>query len=136
MDRIEELIRRLETALPDYTWDRDALDMERGDKYGAVELSGIAATLWADDQPVERAWTIQIWMAMEGSGLESVETVEAVLEAFDSEVAPIVWDMPQRGYYQDIGKLLWNWRVTLYGPPVTEDAEPDPAPDSSGTEGG
>jgi len=134
-DRIDELISRLEAAFPGYTFDRDALEIGGDEDTGAVEVTGIEDVQMADGKPVGITWGIDIWMAGESSGLEMIQTMEDVLNAYDDEVATILWRMPKRNYLVDIGRVAWQWHLTLYGDPGAEvetEEETDPETEGDG----
>ncbi len=119
-DRIDELKSRLETAFPGFAFDRDALEIGGDEDTGAVEVTGIEGIQTADGKPVGITWGIDIWMATESSGLEMIQTMEDVLNAYDDEVATILWRLPKRSYLVDIGRVAWQWHVTMYGDPGAE----------------
>lgn len=115
-DAVDRLIDTLETAFPEIRWDRDALDTGAEEETGAVELSGEARTDWADGHPVDTIYKADIWICVNGSGLEQIPRMVDALLQFDDEVCMISWSQPERSYAYDIEKAVWRWVVHFWGP--------------------
>ena len=110
-DPIDALIARLNeaTAESGLVFERDALDIERPEDWGAVEMTGTRDE-WADGKIIDRTWILDIWAGVSDRGTEWLAAVENVLRAYGDR---LWYRLQDRGYLHDVKKVLWNWRVEL-----------------------
>lgn len=121
-DRIDELLRRLETALPDVSWDRDAVSEDAGENTGAVELGGAVRTFWADGEMIGQALRIDIWLCVRDSGPDYLDAVQTVLTGMaDKYDGEFTWAFAGRGYSPNIDNVVWQWRCESDGLEAEED---------------
>lgn len=122
MDRIDELLEKLEAALPEVTWDRDAVSEDAGVNTGAVELSG-ARSFHADDRTLEQILRIDVWLCVKDSGADYLDTVQTVLAGMaDKYDGGFAWSFTGRGYSPNIDNVVWQWRCESDGLDTEEGA--------------
>lgn len=116
MDRIGEMLEKLEQALPEVAWDRDAVSEDAAVNTGAVELGPAVRTIWADGKMIGQVLRIDVWLCVRDSGPEYLEIVQAVLEEmaekYDGEFG---WAFAGRGYSPNIDDVVWQWRCESDG---------------------
>lgn len=127
-DRIDDLIDALNDGVDGITFDRDVLDTNRPDDWGAVELTGEDDADWADGTMIDQALTADIWICVSDRGSWPKRSVQRVLKEFCPEIVA-GWRFVNRAYLYDLDKVMWHWTVSIDGPLAPE----DPA-DSSGDE--
>ena len=131
-DRIDDLIDALNDGVDGITFDRDVLDTNRPDDWGAVELTGDDDADWADGTMIDQALTADIWVCVSDRGSWPKRQVQAVLKEFCPELVA-GWRFVARAYLYDLDKVMWHWAVSIDGPlaedPEDEEAdEPDEEP--------
>ena len=130
-DLIDDLIDDLNDGVDGVTFDRDVLDTNRPDDWGAVELSGQDDAEWADGQMIDQILTAEVWVCLSDRGSGVKRQVQAVLKAFCAEIHA-GWRFVNRAYLYDLDKVMWRWTVTIDGPLAPAPAVP--ADSSDGTE--
>ena len=131
----DDIIDELLDALNDGTevvFDRDAMDVNRPEDWGAVELTGESGSDWADGGMTEQESEISVWLCCRQKDLTPKGQVQAVLHDF---CRPRVgrWRLQGRNWLPDLDRVLYEWKVYLCGPAVP-DTEPETEPDD-GEEG-
>lgn len=152
MDRIDQLIDCLNAGLAGgAVFDRDAVDVDRPDNWGAVELRAESETQWADDSPIDTISTCDVYLCVDDRESHWGADVVLALEAFD-ELAPCYWQQTGREYVPELDRILWKWQVRILVPLEIPDgeiqdgetdagngdagADPDADPDADGAAGG
>ena len=123
-DLIDQLIDQLNDGVPDVTFERDVLETDRPDDWGAVELTGEDDSEWADGTMTDQVLAVDVWVCVTGRGSRIKRKVQAVLRAFGTE-NDAGWKLMSRNYIYDLDKIVWRWRVTLWAP-LEEDEEEEP----------
>ena len=126
-DQIDLLIDALNDGVHGVTFDRDVLDTNRPEDWAAVELTGQDGGEWADGKMIDQTLTLDIWVCISGRGSRIRNEVQAVLEDF-ADAHEIGWLLISRNYLYDLNKVMWRWRVTMWGPIEIED-EPEEDPE-------
>lgn len=110
-DNIDGLINRLNaaTAADGLVFERDALDIERPEDWGAVELVNTRDE-YADGKIIDRTYVLDIWAAVSDRGSDWLAKIETVFNSYGDR---IWWRLKDRGYLHDVKKAAWNWRVEL-----------------------
>ena len=135
MDKIDVLIEKLNLAMDGaIEFDRDAVDADRPEEWGAVELRRDAEILWADGKPIDTQYLVNIYLSIEDRESDLLGRVNEALEACD-ELFPIVWHMADRVWLPDIERALWAWTVRIWGP-LAWDEETETAADAGTDETG
>lgn len=116
MDKIDILIDMLNAAIPQVPFDRDAVNVDRPDEWGAVELRGASGAQWADGHMIDQKFRIDILLCVEDLGAEWVSDVQDVLNAFDDQVDYLGYSLPERAYLQEIDRAAWRWQCAMFGP--------------------
>lgn len=135
-DRIDDLIDALNDGVDGITFDRDVLDTNRPDDWGAVELTGDDDADWADGTMIDQALTADIWICVSDRGSWPKRSVQRVLKEFCPEIVA-GWRFVNRAYLYDLDKVMWHWTVSIDGPLAPEDPEdeePAVPADSSGSD--
>ena len=135
-DRIDDLIDALNDGVDGITFDRDVLDTNRPDDWGAVELTGDDDADWADGTMIDQTVTADIWICVSDRGSWPKRSVQRVLKEFCPEIVA-GWRFVNRAYLYDLDKVMWHWTVSIDGPLAPEDPEdeePAVPADSSGDE--
>ena len=127
-DRIDDLIDALNDGVDGIIFDRDVLDTNRPDDWGAVELTGEDDADWADGTMIDQTLTADIWICVSDRGSWPKRSVQRVLKEFCPEIVA-GWRFVNRAYLYDLDKVMWHWTVSIDGPLAPEDTE-----DSSGDE--
>ena len=123
-DLIDELIDELNNGVSGVTFDRDALETDRPDNWGAVELTGEDGSDWADGRPIEQALTADIWVCVSERSSRVKRQVQRVLYNF-GQTHEIGWQLKSRNWLYDLDKALWRWIVTIWAPLDPEESEWD-----------
>ena len=126
-DLIDDLIDDLNDGVKGITFDRDVLETDRPDDWGAVELSGQEDGEWADGVMIDQVLTVEIWVCLSSRGSGVKRQVQKVLKDFCSGIHA-GWRFVNRAYLYDLDKVMWHWIVSIDGPLATEPAE-DPEDD-------
>lgn len=115
-DAVDTLIADLNQAMGDeLTFERDALDVERPDDWGAVEVVD-TVNEYADGHCIDQYFVLDIWAGVSDRGSGWLALIEGVLQD-----AGASYTLVQRAYLHDLKKVIWQWRATLDGtPPETE----------------
>ena len=134
-DLIDQLIDQLNDGVPDVTFERDVLETDRPEDWGAVELTGEDDSEWADGTMIDQVLAADIWVCVTGRGSRIKRKVQAVLRKFGAE-NDAGWKLISRNYIYDLDKVVWRWRVSLWAPLDEDDGEmdwPDPDPEEGGS---
>ena len=123
-DLIDQLIDQLNDGVPDVTFERDVLETDRPDDWGAVELTGEDDSEWADGTMTDQVLAVDVWVCISGKGSRIKRKVQAVLKSFCEEYDG-GWKLISRNYIYDLDKVVWRWRVSMWAP-LEEDEEEDP----------
>ena len=135
-DRIDDLIDALNDGVDGITFDRDVLDTNRPDDWGAVELTGDDDADWADGTMIDQTVIADIWICVSDRGSWPKRSVQRVLKEFCPEIVA-GWRFVNRAYLYDLDKVMWHWTVSIDGPLAPEDPEdeePAVPADSSGSD--
>lgn len=116
MDRVDQLIDILNRDVSGVVFDRDAIDVDRPEDWGAVELRPDAKQQWADGHLVGEAHRLDVYLCVSDREADWAEKVNSAFLAFDDEVDDIGWQLADRGYLPELDRILWRWSVTLFGP--------------------
>ena len=131
-DLIDQLIDDLNDGVNGVTFDRDVLDTDRPDDWGAVELSGDAYEEWADGVMVDQELSADIWVCVSERGSRVKRAVQAVLRQY-ARNHEAGWRFVRRAYLYDLDKVLWQWTVNIIGPLAADEEDEDETPsDDSG----
>lgn len=120
-DLIDTLIDQLNDGVESVTFDRDALETNRPDDWGAVELTGEGDSDWGDGNQVDQTLDIDIWVCISGKGSQIKRKVQKVLKAFCAEHDG-GWKLVSRNYIYDLDKVVWRWTVNVWAP-LADDEE-------------
>ena len=127
-DLIDDLIDDLNDGVSGITFDRDVLETDRPEDWGAVELTGQDDSEWADGQLIEQVLTADIWVCLSDRGSGVKRQVQSVLKAF-GRTHDIGWQLKSRNYLYDLEKVMWRWIVEIYAPLAADpEDEPDELP--------
>lgn len=114
-DQIDELIADLNDGVEGVTFDRDVLETDRPEDWGAVELSGQDDSEWADGTLIDQALTADVWVCLSDRGSRVKRQVQAVLTAYCGE-RQAGWRLVNRAWLYDLNKVMWHWSVSIDGP--------------------
>lgn len=120
-DTIDTLIARLNAATAEsgLVFEKDALDIERPEDWGAVELVNTKDE-WADGKIIDRTYVLDVWAAVSDRGSDWLGKVEQVY----LDYGDLIWyRLAERGYLHDVKKSLWRWRVEIDMSRTPEDEE-------------
>ena len=134
-DLIDRLIDQLNDGVPDVTFERDVLETDRPEDWGAGELTGEDDSGWADGTMIDQVLAADVWVCVTGRGSRIKRKVQAVLRKFGAE-NDAGWKLISRNYIYDLDKVVWRWRVSLWAPLDEDDGEmdwPDPDPEEGGS---
>lgn len=116
MDKIDAMIQRLNIAMDGrIEFDRDAVDTDRPEEWGAVALRKDQEILWADGRPIDTQYLADIYLSVSDRESEMIERVNDAMDFLDGEF-PIVWKLNDRVWLADIERALWIWNVRIWGP--------------------
>ena len=111
-DAVDALIEALNAATGGaLTFERDVLDVDRPEDWGAVELIQ-APSLYADGEACETIYTVDIWACVSDRSSDWKDTIEGVLAAQGDRMA---YRMKERYYLHNVKKVMWRWSGTLIG---------------------
>lgn len=113
-DLIDQLIDDLNDGVIGVTFDRDVLDTDRPDDWGAVELTG-AVEEWADGMMIDQETSVDVWVCVSEKGTRIKRQVQKVLNAF-AKAHDAGWKFVRRAYLYDLDKVMWQWTVSICGP--------------------
>ncbi len=125
-DLIDDLIDALNAGVSGITFERDVLETNRPEDWGAVEMVGQDGGEWADGRMIDQTVTADIWICLSDRGSTVREEVQKVLRVFADE-HPSSWRLVSRNYLYDLGKVMWRWTINIEEPLMMpgEDAEDD-----------
>ena len=126
-DLIDDLIDALNDSGAGVIFERDALDTDRPEDWGAVELTGQDESEYADGHLVDQVLTADVWVCLTGRGSQVKRAVQRALTAF-CETHDGGWALKARSYLYDLDKVMWRWQVFLFGP-LGEDEEDEDGQD-------
>ena len=109
IDLVDQLVTSLNT-LTGIEFARDAWENMAPENYGVVELTGQTDAVWADGHMVEQSYAAHITIYVTGGEDTWLKAVQDKLDEAD-----IPYRFPTRNYEYDIGKVSWQWDITLYG---------------------
>lgn len=125
-DLIDELIDEMNAGVDGITFERDVLETNRPDDWGAIELVGQDDGEWADGRMIDQTLTVDIWVCLSDRGSGVREAVQKVLRSFGNLYA-IHWRLVSRNYLYDLDKVIWRWTVNIEQP-IAEIPEDDELP--------
>ena len=125
-DLIDDLIDALNAGVSGITFERDVLETNRPEDWGAVEMVGQDGGEWADGHMIDQTVTADIWICLSDRGSTVREEVQKVLRVFADE-HPSSWRLVSRNYLYDLGKVMWRWTINIEEPlmPIEEDDADD-----------
>ena len=128
-DLIDQLIDDLNdgTESCGLIFERDVLDTDRPEDWGAVELTGDDDADWADGTMIDQAVIADIWICVSDRGSWPKRSVQRVLKEFCPEIVA-GWRFVNRAYLYDLDKVMWHWTVSIDGPLADEPEVPEDAP--------
>lgn len=122
-DAIDDLIAALNDAVGDVlTFERDVLDVERPEDWGAVELVD-TVNEYADGRIIDQMYIVDIWASVSDRSSQWLREIESVLASFGDKLR---YSLTERAYLHDLKKVMWRWRGELWSlaaEPVPEDDE-------------
>ncbi len=125
-DAIDDLIAALNAAMGDaLTFERDVLDVDRREDWGAVELTNVINE-YADGRIIDQVYLIDIWAGVSDRESGWLQRIEAVLAGYGDRLS---YTLHERAYLHDLKKVLWRWKGELWslaGEPVIPEPEEDP----------
>lgn len=122
-DMIDALIDALNAGVEDIQFDRDILETNRPEAWGAVEMGGEEASDWADGSMVDQVVAIDIWVCAQEHGSRIRRAVQKVLRGWALSIPDAGWKFAGRQYVYELDKVLWRWTVLL--PVAVADEEAD-----------
>lgn len=121
-DAIDLLIEQLNAATGGYlTFERDVLDTDRPEDWGAVELTGTRDE-YADGQIIDQALLLDVWAGVSDRGSDWLRLIEDVLRRCCA-----FYRLHERAYLHDLHKVIWRWKVELMMPGADPDQREAPA---------
>ena len=133
-DAIDDLIAALNEAVGDVlTFERDVLDVERPEDWGAVELVDVVNE-YADGKIIDQMYIVDIWASVSDRSSQWLREIESVLASFGDQLR---YSLTERAYLHDLKKVMWRWRGelwTLAAAPAPETPAEDPDEDLDPTE--
>lgn len=121
-DLVDLLIDDLNDGVPGVTFERDALETNRPEDWGAVELTGQDEAEWADGHLIDQGLTIDVWVCVSDRSTSVKRRVQPVLDAFCGKWH-IGWKLVSRNYIYDLDKVIWRWAISVEGPLIREEEE-------------
>lgn len=110
-DAIDDLVAALNAATGGaLTFERDVLDVDRPEDWGAVELTGTSDE-WADGQIIDQCLRLDIWAAVGSRSVTWKRVIETVLRGYGDR---LVYRFRERGYLHDLHKVLWRWEAWIW----------------------
>ena len=126
-DLVDALIDDLNDGVTDVTFERDVLETNRPEDWGAVELTGQDEAEWADGILIDQSLVIDIWACVSDRGSGIKRKVQTVLQAFCA-TWQTGWKMVSRNYIYDLDKVIWRWQVSIEGPLTYPEEEEEELP--------
>lgn len=126
-DAIDDLIAALNDAVGDLvTFERDVLDVERPEDWGAVELVD-TVNEYADGKIIDQMYIVDIWASVSDRSSQWLREIEQVLAGFGDKLR---YSLAERAYLHDLKKVMWRWRGELWtldaaAAPETPAEDPD-----------
>ena len=110
-DAIDGLIAALNavTVPRGLAFERDVLDVDRPEDWGAVEMTG-TENEWADGEIIDQVYKLDIWASVSDRSAEWKAVIEDVLR--EQKTA---YRLKERAYLHDLNKVLWRWEAQLWG---------------------
>ena len=109
-DAIDSLIADLNQATDGViTFERDVLDVDRPEDWGAVELTGTRSE-YADGHPIDTTYLLDVWAAVGDRSHEWLRIIEDVFAGYGMR---ITYRLHERAYLHDVKKILWRWKLEL-----------------------
>lgn len=109
-DAIDALIEALNAETgAELSFERDVLDVDRPEDWGAVELVNVH-NLRADDRIVSQHYRFEIWACVSDRASEWLHRIEGVL---DDQGDLLSYQLKERGYLHNLKKVLWHWTGTM-----------------------
>ena len=127
-DIVDELIDDLNDGVESIQFERDVLETDRPEDWGAVEVTGQGNADWGDGNMTDQEITADVWVCLSGHGSKVKRDVQRVLKAFGGG-HDIGWKLVNRAYLYDLNKVMWHWQVTLVGPLADDDEDPEEDPE-------
>ena len=110
-DAIDDLIAALNDAVGDVvTFERDVLDVERPEDWGAVELVDVVNE-YADGKIIDQMYIVDIWASVSDRSSQWLREIESVLASFGDKLR---YSLTERAYLHDLKKVMWRWRGELW----------------------
>ena len=111
-DAIDGLIADLNavTVPEGLAFERDVLDVDRPEDWGAVEMTGVDNE-YADGKIIDQVYQLDIWAAVSDRSSEWLQRIEAVLAGRGDKLQ---YRLHERAYLHDLHKVLWRWKATLW----------------------
>lgn len=135
-DAVDALIEALNAETQgELTFERDALDIDRPEDWGAVEIVGAPYMDWADGHLIEQYYEIDLWICVHDRAAWWRNRIQGVLARFAQD-HELTYGLAERGYLHNLGKVMWRWKLglsDLADEPETdtdEDEEPDDTDDT------
>lgn len=132
-DLVDQLIDDLNDGVSGVTFDRDVLDTNRPDDWGAAELNGQNGGDWADGGMIDQTLGVDVWVCESNRGSGTKRAVQEVLRAYCA-AHDGAWRFVKRAYLYDLDKVLWHWTVDVCGPLAEDEEEPDDEDEPDDTE--
>lgn len=121
-DAIDALISALNAATGgSLTFERDVLDTDRPEDWGAVEMTG-TENEWADGRIIDQALLVDIWAAVSDRGSDWLRVIEGVLKS-----SCLHYRLNDRAYLHDVHKVLWRWKASIGLPASDPETREEPA---------
>lgn len=123
-DAIDTLIADLNAATGGaLTFERDVLDTDRPEDWGAVELTG-TENEYADGKIIDQVLLLDIWASVSDRGSDWLRVIEGVLGGYGDLLR---YRLTERAYLHDLNKVLWRWKAELWAAPADPDEREAPA---------
>jgi hypothetical protein len=125
-DAIDLLIERLNAATEGkITFERDVLDVNRPEDWGAVEMTGPAYE-YADGKVIDQYYPVDVWASVSDRSSKWLRVIEGAMAGLG-----ISYTLVQRSYLHDLNKVMWRWQAQLWSldpadyPEAESDGETD-----------
>lgn len=104
---------------------RDAWVEKAPDNYGVVELQGEPTQMWADGHLTDSMWRVIVTMFVDDDDDSYAAQINTLLEELEADGKVDLTHTCSRAFDYDLGKVRWQWQVTISGELIRE--EPTPA---------
>ena len=122
-DAIDTLIADLNAATGGaLTFERDVLDTDRPEDWGAVELTG-TENEYADGKIIDQVLLLDIWASVSDRGSDWLRKIEGVLGSYGDLLR---YKLTERAYLHDLNKVLWRWKAEMWAAPADPDEREAP----------